>query len=100
MQIDRSYRLVLAGMEDAIVPDADKAEIIDRQNGLCFYCEQRLPAGIIWDHFVPRRLGGPHHLNNRVAACRPCDGRKGGREPTEAEIIKFLGQIVRMEDAD
>lgn len=89
-----SYRDVLVGMQDALLPDEDKVKILARQNGLCFYCDKPLGAMIIWDHFVPRHANGPHHLNNRVAAHNECDGKKGGRLPTEAEIEKFLDQII------
>jgi len=89
-----SYRDVLAGMQDALLPDADKATILARQGGLCFYCDQPLSTKISWDHFVPRHARGPHHLNNRVAAHPGCDCKKGGRMPTDVETEKFLDQTA------
>ena len=92
--INRSYRRHLIGMTDALLSDIDKNRILARQGNVCFYCGDPLLRTIIWDHFIPRRANGPHHLNNRVAACGKCDGAKGGRLPTEEEIHKFLDQIT------
>jgi 5-methylcytosine-specific restriction endonuclease McrA len=36
------------------------------------------------DHVVPRSRGGTHTWENVVAACRPCNTRKGNRTPVEA----------------
>src|SRR3990170_4226237 len=36
------------------------------------------------DHVVPRSRGGTHEWDNVVAACRPCNTRKGNRTPHEA----------------
>lgn len=88
-----SYRDVLAGMTDAALSERERRHILIRQGGRCFYCDQRLEFGVKWDHFIPRNAKGPHHINNRVAACTPCDGKKGGRMPTQAEIDKFADQL-------
>jgi 5-methylcytosine-specific restriction endonuclease McrA len=36
------------------------------------------------DHVLPRSRGGAHVWENVVAACRPCNLRKGDRTPEEA----------------
>jgi 5-methylcytosine-specific restriction endonuclease McrA len=38
------------------------------------------------DHVVPRRLGGEHSWTNVVAACPPCNRRKGGKTPANANM--------------
>lgn len=84
----------LIGMQDALLSSEDQKAILDRQRDLCFYCEEPLVADIIWDHFIPRSMGGPHHLNNRVAACPRCDRDKGNKMPTQEQIDKFADQLA------
>ena len=38
------------------------------------------------DHVVPRHRGGSHTWDNLVAACKPCNHRKGGKMPDEARM--------------
>ena len=38
------------------------------------------------DHILPRHRGGGHTWENLVAACKPCNHRKGGRTPEEARV--------------
>ncbi|MGH2537775.1 MAG: HNH endonuclease [Candidatus Promineifilaceae bacterium] len=55
-----------------------KREILRRDDYSCQYCGQK-SAVLTVDHVVPRRLGGPHTWTNVVAACPPCNRRKGGK---------------------
>lgn len=81
-------------------------ELYKVQNGNCFYCGERMeparsndPSHKGWsvDHFVPKCKGGKS-LNKNTVLCHPlCNMRKGGRRPTEAEIIKFRGLQDRVE---
>lgn len=51
----------------------------------CQYCGQGLPGGeLTLDHVVPRCKGGPTSWTNVVAACTPCNRRKGRHTPEEA----------------
>jgi 5-methylcytosine-specific restriction endonuclease McrA len=43
----------------------------------CAYCSDAWADTI--DHVVPRSRGGRHEWRNVVAACRPCNHRKGDR---------------------
>jgi 5-methylcytosine-specific restriction endonuclease McrA len=43
----------------------------------CQYCGN--PNDLTFDHVTPRRLGGRTTWENVVAACAPCNLRKGGR---------------------
>lgn len=51
----------------------------------CQYCGETLPPReLTLDHVVPRCQGGTTHWNNVVAACTPCNRRKGRDTPEEA----------------
>ena len=62
-----------------------KREIFRRDGHTCQYCGQRSHQLTI-DHVVPRRYGGDHSWSNVVAACAPCNRRKGGRVPSKAHM--------------
>lgn len=62
-----------------------KREILRRDNFTCQYCGQHAPFLTI-DHIIPRRLGGLHSWENLVAACPPCNHRKGGRTLEQAQM--------------
>jgi 5-methylcytosine-specific restriction endonuclease McrA len=62
-----------------------KREILRRDDYTCQYCGVRSPYLTI-DHIVPRRLGGHHDWDNLVAACPPCNHRKGGRTLDQSQM--------------
>lgn len=62
-----------------------KREILRRDNFTCQYCGRKT-ALLTLDHIVPRRSGGGHSWLNLVAACPPCNRRKGGRTPEQANM--------------
>lgn len=50
----------------------------------CAYCGRELPPErLVLEHVVPRTLGGPDGLHNRVLSCARCDRDKGPRTPQE-----------------
>jgi 5-methylcytosine-specific restriction endonuclease McrA len=55
-----------------------KREILRRDEFTCQYCGRKTRVLTI-DHVTPRRLGGAHTWTNVVAACPPCNRRKGGK---------------------
>jgi 5-methylcytosine-specific restriction endonuclease McrA len=63
-----------------------KREILRRDDYTCQYCGRKL-AMLTVDHVVPRRLGGEHSWTNVVAACHPCNRRKGGKTPEKANMM-------------
>ena len=78
----RSYLL------DLLSGDASPAlreEILRRDGRICHYC-----GGFAWevDHLVPRRQGGLTIPSNLVAACGPCNRKKGNRTPVQWEAAK------------
>ena len=67
-----------------------------RDRHRCQYCGERRPLTI--DHVQPVSRGGLHRWENVVAACGPCNTRKGNtvglmhpmkvpRRPTQAELL-------------
>lgn len=62
-----------------------KREILRRDEFTCQYCGNHTLYLTI-DHIVPRRLGGTHTWDNLVAACPPCNHRKGGRTLEQAQM--------------
>jgi len=57
----------------------------------CQYCGN--PHHLTFDHVVPRRLGGRTSWENVVAACGPCNLRKGGRTPKQAHMPLLIEPI-------
>ena len=51
----------------------------------CQYCGS--PNELTFDHVIPRRHGGQTTWENVVAACSPCNLRKGGVMPKQAGMI-------------
>jgi len=58
--------------------------VFARDLNRCQYCGN---AAENLDHVVPRSRGGLHTWENVVAACRPCNARKGDRTPYEAGML-------------
>ncbi|MDQ3758926.1 MAG: HNH endonuclease [Actinomycetota bacterium] len=59
--------------------------VLARDSYTCQYCG-RESAGLTVDHVIPRSRGGSSHWDNIVAACAPCNRKKGNRLPTEAAM--------------
>lgn len=56
-----------------------------RDGHKCAYCGRGdLPLTI--DHVIPKSKGGDESWENLVAACLPCNNRKGDRSPEEAHM--------------
>ncbi len=62
-----------------------RREIFIRDNFTCQYCG-RHGHDLTVDHVVPRSRGGLHVWDNVVAACKPCNHRKGGKSVAEARM--------------
>jgi hypothetical protein len=71
-----------------IPPDLPRAErlrrILERDGGECVWCRRPLAVGdrdLSLDHLIPRLKGGPAWPENELAACRPCNRRRGHMGP-------------------
>jgi 5-methylcytosine-specific restriction endonuclease McrA len=58
--------------------------VIARDSERCGYCTARATTV---DHILPRSRGGRNTWRNTVAACGPCNQRKGDRTPAEAGMV-------------
>lgn len=79
-----------------------KQEILHRDDYTCQYCG-RESRNLTLDHVIPRHRGGTHSWENLVAACPPCNHRKGGKllheismplnrlpkEPSSSAVYRF-----------
>jgi 5-methylcytosine-specific restriction endonuclease McrA len=64
-----------------------RRNILARDENRCQYCGRKLSASqLSIDHVVPKSRGGKSTWTNVVAACNPCNTRKGGRMPWEASM--------------
>jgi len=62
-----------------------KKNVLLRDDCVCAYCGVRETASAMTvDHVVPKARGGASTWTNLVAACGPCNARKGDRTPVEA----------------
>lgn len=62
----------------------------------CGICGADLEDDPTIDHVIPRSRGGHDGCGNIVAACFPCNNRKGGRMPTGCELIVLIAVNCRM----
>ena len=66
-----------------------KRNVLIRDRFKCAYCganRERLSI----DHIIPKSRGGKMTFENCVAACKPCNLKKGGRTPNEARMYLKL----------
>jgi 5-methylcytosine-specific restriction endonuclease McrA len=62
--------------------------VMARDSYTCQYCgAQPGKAQLTIDHVVPRSKGGGTTWDNVVAACAPCNRRKGNRSPEAANMM-------------
>merc|ERR1711991_1051121 len=58
------------------VSETKKKFVAARQNWCCGDCKKQLPAWFEVDHTVRLEHGGSNHVDNLVALCRDCHGKK------------------------
>lgn len=70
-----------------------RANVLSRRNILvrdrytCVYCRKKLSnSELTLDHVIPQSRGGGSDWDNLVAACKPCNNRKGSQTPQEAGL--------------
>ena len=72
---------------------AKRLRIYVRDRFTCQYCGARQNAdALTLDHITPRARGGASSPENLVAACLPCNNRKGSRTPEEARMPLLTAQ--------
>jgi 5-methylcytosine-specific restriction endonuclease McrA len=72
-----------------------RLNIYARDNDTCQYCGKNLPrSDLNLDHVNPRSQGGKTTWENVVCSCVPCNLKKGGRTPEQADM-RLLKKPVR-----
>lgn len=72
-----------------------RLNIYARDNDTCQYCGKSLPrSDLNLDHVMPRSQGGKTTWENVVCSCVPCNLKKGGRTPEQADM-RLLKKPVR-----
>ena len=66
-------------------PAFTRFNVFLRDRFACQYCGTR--EDLTFDHLVPRSRGGQTTWENVVAACSPCNLRKGSMMPAQAHMI-------------
>ena len=64
-----------------------KRNIFVRDGYRCMYCGSKDNGKLTVDHVIPQSKGGRSTFENCVAACRPCNLKKGHRIPSEAKMF-------------
>ena len=71
---------------DNLSVDLNRKNILSRDEHICQYCgDKNSPLTI--DHILPKGRGGQDLWENLVAACKPCNQKKGNQTPEEASMI-------------
>jgi 5-methylcytosine-specific restriction endonuclease McrA len=85
LNIPEHIRLVYGG-SDRIwkTPPVNRREVLRRDRHTCQYCGSQKQLTL--DHVIPRSWGGQHSWDNVVAACSPCNARKGAQSPELANM--------------
>ncbi len=64
-----------------------RSQVFIRDQYTCQYCARKLPKQKLnIDHVVPRIQGGKTIWENVVTSCHPCNRKKGGRTPSQAQM--------------
>lgn len=67
------------------IPAFTRFNVFLRDRFTCQYCGAR--EDLTFDHVIPRSKGGQTTWENVVAACSPCNLRKGDRLPRDVDMI-------------
>lgn len=67
-------------------PAFTRFNVFLRDGFACQYCGANERELLTFDHVVPRSKGGRTTWENIVAACSPCNLKKGGRLPEQAKM--------------
>ena len=62
------------------VSETKKKYVASQQGWKCGDCKEQLPAWFEVDHKIRLDSGGSNHIDNLVALCRDCHGRKTAME--------------------
>lgn len=57
--------------------DTLRKQVLDRDNHVCQICKTAQATTV--DHIIAKANGGTDELANLIAACRPCNSKKGAK---------------------
>lgn len=87
IQVPRVIRLLSYDRLPKQTVKFNRRNIFARDHNQCQYCGKKLATtDLTLDHVVPRSQGGQSTWENIVCACLPCNIRKGGRTPKQANL--------------
>ena len=74
----RCVRALSFGVQVCDMPEGYEDILMERQNGMCYYCGDPLVHGITThlDHLTPHSRGGPHSFDNVALSCQTCNLKK------------------------
>ncbi|MBO6636118.1 MAG: HNH endonuclease, partial [Parvibaculum sp.] len=72
-------------VKPARFPAFTRFNLFLRDRFTCQYCGAR--HELTFDHVVPRSRGGQTTWDNVITACAPCNLKKGGKMPAQAEMF-------------
>jgi 5-methylcytosine-specific restriction endonuclease McrA len=64
------------GSSKRSVSETKKKYVAAQQGWKCGDCQRQLPAWFEVDHVIALEHGGSNHIDNLVALCRDCHGKK------------------------
>jgi len=82
-QAQMEARLMSSGRNNATkrsVSETKKKFVAAQQSWKCGHCDRQLPAWYEVDHIVRLEHGGSNNVDNLVALCRDCHGKKTAME--------------------
>ena len=85
VQVPSVIRLVYMVKRPLVRRRLSRRAIFYRDGFRCQYCGKE-SKNMTLDHIMPRSRGGPHVWENVVSACIPCNHRKAGLTPKEANM--------------
>jgi 5-methylcytosine-specific restriction endonuclease McrA len=90
-RVVRLVRYVVTKWRYTQGPAWSRGGVLRRDGHRCAYCSR--PANTV-DHVLPSSRGGKNTWANTVAACAPCNQRKGDRTPEEAGMPLSLTPVA------
>jgi 5-methylcytosine-specific restriction endonuclease McrA len=82
-KIVRLVRYIVTKWRYTSGPSWSRTGVLNRDGHRCAYCSG---SATTVDHLMPSSRGGKNTWLNTVAACGPCNQRKGDRTPDEAAM--------------
>jgi 5-methylcytosine-specific restriction endonuclease McrA len=79
---EHKRRALKANAEGAFTLE-DLHDILEVQDGVCFYCDTDISKGYTVDHFIPLSKKGSNWPSNLRLSCGPCNFSKGDKLPSE-----------------